>query len=375
MPERDVRGPGALDVEPIGVGEDVRIPVGGPEEDVHARPLGHRVSHDRRVRGGLPDAVRHRALQPQRLPHSVGDEGGIVVDEPALVGVREQEVEGGADDVRRGLVTGDHDEDPRADRLVERDGVVPEGGLQRAEDVRLLGRVVREQAAARVARDPVDRPHQRDGVRPTQHDGLGHPQRAPDRERHRVVEGLEQAGAPGGDAGLVLRRHAEGIGDHPEREWVGEVFDHVELAPAGEQPLRPLHDPSPPPLHRARHEERRDRPPQPGVVRPVEQQEVPHRRPHRRDRDAGQDRLHEAAVPEDAQDIRVAGEHQLPGPEAGRRVDPQPGELGVGIVGARRPGQPLEEVRGEDDARLLGHGSTQAEMMAPPARPVARGSG
>ena len=36
VPEGDVRQVPAMDVEPVGIDEDIRVPVGGPEQDEHA---------------------------------------------------------------------------------------------------------------------------------------------------------------------------------------------------------------------------------------------------------------------------------------------------------------------------------------------------
>jgi len=94
-------------VESMRVGEDRGVAVGGAQHhhDLVAGP--HAVAHQVEILGRDALGDLHRAVEAQQFVNGLGDQIGAAAQQRQLVGRAQQGQHAVADQVHRGLVTGD----------------------------------------------------------------------------------------------------------------------------------------------------------------------------------------------------------------------------------------------------------------------------
>ena len=135
--EGEVLRVGPADVEPIGLGEALRVPIGGVEDRDHELAAADRVATELDVR--RRPAVQgpfDGSLVAQHLLDRARQERGVVPQLLELIGVREQADDRVPDQADGRLVAGDDQEHDRAEQLRFRERVllVPRG-QERADEV------------------------------------------------------------------------------------------------------------------------------------------------------------------------------------------------------------------------------------------------
>ena len=120
LAERDVAGGvRAVDVEGVGLGEDIGLAVGGGEVEQDPRPRGEVVAGERRVAGRDPPPRDLARLEAQDLLDGVGDQRRIGDELGPGVAARQQAGEAVADQVGDRLVAGERQAvDDRLDLVV-----------------------------------------------------------------------------------------------------------------------------------------------------------------------------------------------------------------------------------------------------------------
>ena len=109
--EGNVAVVGARDVEAVRVGKLSRIAVGGADERHHQLALADRVAAQLDVLARDARRALHRAVVAQQLFHGAGDEPGALAQPAELRGMAQERQGAVADQVDRGLVAGDEQED------------------------------------------------------------------------------------------------------------------------------------------------------------------------------------------------------------------------------------------------------------------------
>ena len=216
--ETEMVGGVALEVEPVGIGEDARVSVGGRLDQVdHVVPADHLIAHVD-VGGGHAHLHLRRAVEAQDLLSGGSQVLGVVVRAQPLqlVRMRQQGMQPVADQIGRGLVAAEQQQDAGAHDLVVGERVVA-----------LLGADERVNQVLR-RRGPEAADETAEVFRQLQQPALG-PLAPPldtagaEHQHHQVVGPvLEQV--------PIGRGHTHHLGDHDRRQRVGEVGDHVHVA-------------------------------------------------------------------------------------------------------------------------------------------------
>ena len=113
-PERDVFALVPREYERVGVGEVCRVPVGGPEYEVHRLPVRDECAHQVDVATGPPGDHLRRGVVPQHLLDRLGHQPRVGPQLLSGVGVSQECVQAVADQVGRRLVAGDEQDQDRA---------------------------------------------------------------------------------------------------------------------------------------------------------------------------------------------------------------------------------------------------------------------
>jgi hypothetical protein len=251
---------GTPDVEPVRLGERLGVAVRRGQQSQDRRTRGRFEVADPQPAAHPPPGHLYRRVVAQRLLDRTRGQPRVGAQRRELLGMAQQRQNPVADQVDRGLVAGDQQQDAGGQQLLLGELVaVLLDADQMGQQVR-TGRgappgdqlpEVRGELVARLGRI-LDRPaQQRRGV---------HPQGKPCR--------------PALEPFPVGQRYAEQLADHAYRQRVGQAADHVERVPdAAEQLVDDLVDVVLEAGHDPRGERRRDQPPQPGVVGRVAEQE------------------------------------------------------------------------------------------------------
>nr|WP_228718570.1 hypothetical protein [Kitasatospora acidiphila] len=262
MPEGEVPGAVAGDVEPVGIREDRRVAVRGQQADLHELPRRDLGSGDHHRLGGVAHrGDRERAFVAQHFLDRAGHQAGVGAQRGELLGVGEQGVDAVGYQVDGGLVAGHHQQEGhRGDLLLGEPVLAVTRREQAAEQV--VGRVL-----ALVPDQRLDVFEHRLGG----HDG--HFAVAATALGDRVAPDLE---------GLVLvLRSPEQVEDHRDRQRQREFGDQVGLVLARqpiEQPIDMALDQRPHTGHPPHGVGLLHQLAQPGVVRRVGVEHVAHQR-------------------------------------------------------------------------------------------------
>ncbi len=90
--EGEVPVVGAVNVQPVRVGESLRVAVRGPDHRHHRLSLADRLPADLHIFRGQARGVLDRAFVAQQLLDSGGDQGGVRLQHPQLLRVAQQSV-------------------------------------------------------------------------------------------------------------------------------------------------------------------------------------------------------------------------------------------------------------------------------------------
>ncbi len=254
----EVPGGVAGEVEPVGLGEAARVPVGGGQGQQHGLPRGHGDAADGEVLDGeAPDGQRHRAVVAGQFLHRPVQQLRIRPQRGQLRGMGEQRGDGVADEMDGVLVSGDEDEEGQGHQLV----------LAQAVFLVAYGDERGEQVVAR-APSPVREEAGEEGEQPA--DGVTRPGGA-------CGVGCHQRVGPGTEVGPAVLGDAQEVADHGDRQRGGVGGDQVELlvpAPRVEEPVRDASHGVAQLLDAAGSERLGDQPADPRVVRRVHVQQV-----------------------------------------------------------------------------------------------------
>jgi hypothetical protein len=99
------------DVEPIGLGEHLRVAVRRPQRQVQQLTLADRLAAQRQVLTGDPLQELRRAVVPQALLHRRPHQPRVIARPAQLLGVVQQGQDGVAELVLRGDVAGTEQQD------------------------------------------------------------------------------------------------------------------------------------------------------------------------------------------------------------------------------------------------------------------------
>src|SRR5215472_10732069 len=163
--ERHVAIVGAGEVEPVGIGEMAGVPVGRADGGNDHASAWDLAAADLNVSIGDPCRPLDRAVVSQKLLDGGRDERRIVLELCHLVGMLEQGQRAIADQVHRGLVTSDEEEQAHGEQLTLVQLVaLLFNGDQETEKVRLwMFPAFRKQTKEIVSKMPA-------GLRATRHD-------------------------------------------------------------------------------------------------------------------------------------------------------------------------------------------------------------
>ncbi len=253
--EAEMRVGAPADVERVGPVEHLGVPRRRTEQGRHLLALGDPVPRDLDVGGGRALEEVQRCVVADQLLGGRRHDGGVLCpcDESfPLVPVGQQGVHAVAQHVDRGLVPRHQEEHGRGDDLVPG---------------QLTAREVAEQVVARPSPPLV-----REGAQvlgELLRRLLG---RAACAVGKAVLVHLHDRVAPGHERGPVVSGHTEQLGDHGDRQRLGQVVEQVGLAVGGDalgeradhRPGQPL-DGGTQPFHVAAGEGGGDQPAQPGV--------------------------------------------------------------------------------------------------------------
>ncbi|KOG83070.1 hypothetical protein ADK33_07220 [Streptomyces griseus subsp. rhodochrous] len=248
MAEGEMRGRGAVQVEPVGRREPRRVPVGGPEGDQDRSAGGEIGAAERDGLRGEPEGGRaHRGVVAEQLVQRGGDVLGVSPHAVQFARGGEEREKRVAEGVGGGLVSGHEQQDGQGDQVLLAHVVV---GVARRDELV-------EERVAGVLSSAGDEPGRvgGHGVRGGVDD--------------RGVSGREQPRGPALDIGPLGLRHSEQLADHGDRERCGETGHEVDGSfggPLVEQAVGGAGDERAQPLDAAGGESHGHQPAQPGVV-------------------------------------------------------------------------------------------------------------
>src|SRR3954447_8029309 len=122
-------------IEAIGIGEDVRIAIGGADTDGDERACWHRDAAERRFFGRDPVAELVRAFEAQRFFDRALHQLGLFDQAPSLLREANENLQRIADEVGRGLVA----------RVEDEDAILRQFGLGELAAIVLAGDEARQQ--------------------------------------------------------------------------------------------------------------------------------------------------------------------------------------------------------------------------------------